>query len=144
MKNLFIEAEKHRRRLEDIIAKLQKQEIYDPLDFFQIAHLIVGIPITTQDGNTYTVTKIQDIIAYPKENKILPNHRSPINESIIYIKNQNGKTSSYHTFFHNKKPNQARIAIDAIQATLTAEWINKTQDTPIIDAIQARITPHMP
>lgn len=135
MKNLFIEAEHHRRRLEAIQAQLAKQGIYDPLDIFQVAHLLIGYPITTKDNQTYTITKIINR-AY-KTRTLKYDTPYTITESIIYIKPQNGRTMSYATYFHDKKPNRAKQALQAIEATLLAEWITKPAKTPALDAIEA-------
>jgi hypothetical protein len=136
MKNLFIETELHRRRQEKLISQLSQIGIYDPLDFFQIAHLIVGTPIPTRQG-TYTITKIRSVVYLPKEEENKKGKTTPIYESIIYVKPQNGKTSTYRTFFHDKKPSKPRKAIQAIEDTLLAEWITKPSKTPAMDAIEA-------
>ena len=138
MKNLFIEAERHRIRLEAIQAQLAKQGIYEPLDIFQVAHLLIGYPITTKDNQTYSITKIINRAYKTKDYEDgIP---YTITESIIHIKPQNGRTMSYATYFHDKKPNRAKQALQAIEATLLAEWISNTKPTPTLDALEASLT----
>ena len=130
IKNLFVEKYLHDLRITNIITQSEKLGCDDCTDITVWFDLIKDIPFTFENGETWVIYKVQFYnVAFT--GKYSGTHYE--NHIKVFFKSSEKKRCTYFSASESKS---GKRVVNLFQDAFNKEWIQKSENTPILDAIE--------
>lgn len=127
IKNLFIESYLHDLRVTSILNKASELGCEDCTDFVVWADLLKNIPFTFDNGETWTISKVEFIrVEFHGKHTLKEYYEDHIK---IHFKSSEKKRCTYFSLTESK--NGKRV-VDLFQERFLDEWHNRIKDEKIM------------